>query len=58
MLFRSSVFRIDGEWYEDRFPVQDDLDIADAIYLGGHEYQVTLAEKTALEAAGYTVITT
>jgi hypothetical protein len=53
-----SVFLIDGEWYEDRFPAQDDLDIADVVYLGGHEYPVTLTEKTALEAAGYTVITT
>jgi len=53
-----SVFRIDGDWYEDRFPAQDDLDASDVFYLGGHEYPVTLAEKNALEAAGYDVITT
>ena len=52
-----SVFRIDGVWYEDRFPIQDDLDQADVFYLGGHEYPVTEAEKNDLEAAGYDVIT-
>jgi len=53
-----TVFRIDGDWYEDRFPAQDDLDMADVVYLGGHEYPVTEAEKNALEAADYDVITT
>ena len=53
-----TVYRLDGEFYEDRFPAQDDLDQADLIYLGGHEYYVTLAEKNALQAVGYTVITT
>jgi hypothetical protein len=53
-----TVFRIDGDWYEDRFPSQDDLVLADVVYLGGHEYPVTLAEKNDLEAVGYDVITT
>ena len=53
-----TVFRIDGDWYEDRFPAQDDLDMADVVYLGGHEYPITEAEKDALEAADYDVITT
>jgi hypothetical protein len=52
-----SVFRIDGQWYEDRFPSQDDLDASDIFYLGGHEYPVTEAEKDDLEAAGYEVFT-
>ena len=52
-----SVFRVDGDWYEDRFPSQDDLDLADVVYLGGHEYPVTLAEKNDLEAVGYEVLT-
>ena len=52
-----TVYRIDGDFYEDRFPSQDDLASADLIYLGGHEYIVTTAEKNALEAAGYTVFT-
>ena len=52
-----SVFRIDGEWYEDRFPAQDDLDASDVFYLGGHEYPVTEEEKDDLEDAGYEVLT-
>jgi len=52
-----TVYRLDGEFYEDRFPTQDDLDLADLVYLGGHEYYVTLTEKNALQSAGYTVAT-
>jgi len=51
-----TVYRVDGEFYEDRFPAQDDLDQADLIYLGGHEYIVTEAEKNALESVGYDVV--
>jgi hypothetical protein len=53
-----TVYRLDGEFYEDRFPAQDDLIDADLIYLGGHEYVVNATEKAALESVGYTVITT
>ena len=53
-----TVYKVGASWYEEEYPSQDDLDIASAVYLGGHEYPVTLAEKTALEAGGYTVITT
>ncbi len=50
-----TVYRVDGEFYEDRFPSQDDLALADLIYLGGHEYVVTEDEKDALESVGYEV---
>ena len=50
-----TVYRVDGEFYEDRFPSQDDLALADLIYLGGHEYVVTEDEKEALESVGYEV---
>ena len=53
-----TVYRLAGEFYEDRFPAQDDLDLADLVYLGGHEYVVNATEKAALESVGYTVITT
>jgi hypothetical protein len=53
-----TVYRLDGQFYEDRFPAEDDLVNADLIYLGGHEYVVTASEKTALESVGYTVSTT
>jgi hypothetical protein len=50
-----TVYRVDGEFYEDRFPSQDDLVDADLVYLGGHEYVVTEDEKNALESVGYEV---
>jgi hypothetical protein len=50
-----TVYRLNGEFYEDRFPAQDDLIDADLIYLGGHEYVVTEDEKDALESMGYEV---
>jgi hypothetical protein len=50
-----TVYRVDGEFYEDRFPAQDDLIEADLVYLGGHEYVVTEEEKDALESVGYEV---
>ena len=53
-----TVLKIDGEYYEIRFPSQDDLALADIVYQGGHEYPVDAAEAAALQAAGYEVITT
>lgn len=53
-----TVYRLDGQFYEDRFPAQDDLVDADLVYLGGHEYVVSASEKAALESVGYTVSTT
>jgi hypothetical protein len=50
-----TVYRVDGEFYEDRFVSQDDLINADLVYLGGHEYVVTEEEKDALESVGYEV---
>ena len=52
-----TVLKIDGEYYEDRFPIQDDIDIAENFYMGGHEYYVTEQEKNDLEDAGYEVFT-
>ena len=53
-----TVYRLDGIFYEERFPVQDDLDQADLVYLGGHEHIVSDSEKIALESVGYEVIST
>jgi len=53
-----TVFNIGDNWYEEQFPSQDDLDISNVFYLGGHEYYITEAEKDDLEDAGYEVITT
>lgn len=52
-----TVLKIDGEYYEDRFPIQDDIAIAEHVYMGGHEYYITEQEKNDLEAAGYEVFT-
>lgn len=52
-----TVYKIGNDWYEEQYPWQDDLEAASAVYLGGHEYEVTEAEKDDLEAAGYEVIT-
>jgi hypothetical protein len=52
-----TVYKIGSSWYEEEYPSQDDLDEASVVYVGGHEYYVTEAEKTALEAADYDVVT-
>jgi hypothetical protein len=38
---------------EAQYPYQDDLDGYDAVYLGGHVYEITDAEAAVLIAAGY-----
>lgn len=40
-----------------RYPSAEEVAAADIAYIGGYSYEVTLTEKTALEAAGYTVET-
>ena len=52
-----SVMKIDGTYYELRNPSSEDVEAAEAFYLGGVRHVVTEAEKADLEAAGYTVIT-
>ena len=52
-----SVLKIDGEYYELRTPSSEEIESAEAAYIGGYSYEVSLGEKVALEAAGYTVET-
>lgn len=52
-----TVLKIDGEYYETRYPSAEDYDGADIRYLGGITYTVDATEKAALEAAGYEVET-
>lgn len=52
-----TVLKIDGEYYEVRFPSSEEVDEAEVAYIGGYSYEVSLEEKTDLEAAGYTVAT-
>ena len=52
-----TVLKIDGEYYEVRYPSSEEYDAADIAYLGGTSHEVSAAEKADLEAAGYTVET-
>lgn len=52
-----TVLKIDGDYYEVRHPSSEEVEEADIAYIGGYSYEVSLAEKTDLEAAGYEVET-
>lgn len=52
-----SVLKIDNVYYEMRTPSEEDVAEASNVYIGGYSYEVNASEKTALEAAGYTVET-
>ena len=52
-----SVLKIDGQYYQVRYPSTEEIAGAQAAYIGGYSYTVDAAEKAALEAAGYTVET-
>lgn len=51
-----TVLKVGSDWLEVRFPTQDLIAEASAVYMGGHEYVVTQAERDDLVAAGYTVV--
>lgn len=52
-----SVLKIDGEYYETRYPSEEETLAADIFYLGGITHTVSAEEKADLEAAGYEVET-
>ena len=52
-----TILKIDGDYFEIRYPSSEEVDAADIAYIGGYSYEVDLSEKTMLEAAGYTVET-
>lgn len=52
-----SVLKNGAVYTEVRFPSSEEVDAADVAYIGGYSYEVDAAEKTSLEAAGYTVAT-
>lgn len=43
----------DGRWHESQYPLQEHLDQATHVYLGGHTYEVSDEEAALLVAAGY-----
>jgi len=52
-----SVLKIDGVYYELRYPSAEEVASAQAAYIGGYSYEVDEGEKIQLEEAGYTVET-
>lgn len=52
-----SVLKVDGQYYQTRYPSSEEVQAAQIAYIGGYSYTVSAAEKTMLEAAGYTVET-
>lgn len=52
-----TVVKSGGEYYEVRYPSEDEINEAEVAYIGGYSYEVDEAEKADLEAAGYTVET-
>lgn len=52
-----TVLKIDGVYYETRYPSSEEVQEAQVAYMGGYSYEVSPGEKAALEAAGYTVET-
>jgi hypothetical protein len=52
-----TVLKIDGEYFQIRFPSSEETQAADIAYIGGYSYEVSEGEKASLEAAGYTVET-
>jgi hypothetical protein len=52
-----TVLKIDGDYFEVRYPSAEEVADADIAYIGGYSYEVTAGEKADLESAGYTVET-
>ena len=47
-----SVLKTSGVYATKRYPTQDEISAATEYYAGGHEYEVTSSQKTALINAG------
>ncbi len=52
-----TVLKIDGEYFQVRYPSAEEYEAADIAYLGGITHTVSAEEKADLEAAGYEVLT-
>lgn len=52
-----TVLKIDGEYYQLRYPSAEEVAAAEVAYIGGYSYEVSESEKTQLEAAGFDVET-
>jgi len=52
-----TVLKEGSVYVQVRYPSAEEVAAADIAYIGGYSYEVDATEKTALEAAGYTVET-
>ncbi len=50
-----TIVKSDGEYYQTRYPVDEDLLEYEEVYRGGYEYTVDDATRTALIAGGVDV---
>lgn len=48
-----SIVKTSEGYYETRSVSQEEMDTAEVVYLGGHEYEVSDAEAAELTTAGY-----
>ena len=48
-----TVLKYEGEYFQMRYPSEDDFVEAEAVYVGGHEYVVSDEEAADLTDAGY-----
>jgi len=53
-----TIVKSGNSYYQKRWSSQDELEIFDKVYLGGHEHEVTEAEKTGLINGGVGVTET
>ena len=50
-----TIVKTGGEYYQTRYPVDEDLETYDEVYRGGYEHTVNDATKAALIAGGVDV---
>lgn len=48
-----SLLKEDGVYRQVQYPTAEEIDAAEAAYLGGHVYEVPIDEVIALDGAGY-----
>ena len=47
-----SIGKLNGVYFRDQYPNQDDIDTYEEFFAGGHEHSVSESTRTALLAAG------
>jgi hypothetical protein len=47
-----SIGKVNGTYFRNQYPIQDEIDAYQEFYSGGHKHSVSESTKTALLAAG------